>query len=109
MSRATSVRQRHHFHLADANFAAGIMLLEGEMTFLERLCEIQILVQLIAVHSDLDSGHLATAPDVVANLEVVGEPRVRLHELLIDVTESVQRPSANRIAMSAVDLGLVTV
>src|SRR5438105_14740467 len=94
-SGSISVCQWHDFHLADADFAAGIMLLEGEVSLLEGLREIQVLIQFVAIDGDLDPGHLATAPDVVAHFQFVGEPRVRLHELLIDVTESVQRPGAN--------------
>ena len=39
-----SVAQRHDFHLADADFAARIMLLECEVTFLERLRKVEVFV-----------------------------------------------------------------
>src|SRR5437588_1648833 len=85
------------------------MLLEGEVSLLEGLRKIQVLIQFVAIDGDLDPDHRSTAPNVVAHFQLVSKPRVRLYELLIDVTESVQRPGANRIAMGAVDLGLVTV
>src|SRR5206468_2893120 len=81
----------------------------GEVSILERLREIEVLIQLVAIDGDFDSGHWAASPDVVAHFQLVSEPGVWLHELLIDVTESVQRPRANRIAVRAVDLGLVTI
>src|SRR5438105_1712435 len=80
-----SVGQRHDFRLADVDLAAGIVLLEGKMAFLEGLGEIEVFIQLIAIDGDLDARHVAAAPFVIADLHLIAEPRVGLNELLIDM------------------------
>ena len=60
------------------------------MPCLERLREIEVLIQFVPIHSHFDPGHRATAPDVVADFQLVSEPGIGLHELLVDVTESVE-------------------
>ncbi len=85
------------------------MLLKGKVPLLVRQCKVQVLVEFVAVNRDFDSGHVTAAPHIVADFKSIGEPGVRLHVLLVDVTQTIQRTSANRIRMSAVDLGFVAV
>src|SRR5262249_50410752 len=108
-ANTASIGQRHDFYFADADFATRIVLLEGKMPLFERFGEIQVFIELVAIHSDFDAGHIATAPHVVANFDFIGEPSVRLDELLIDMAEAVERAGADGVAMRAVDLGLVAV
>src|SRR5579871_5454794 len=72
--RFTSIGQGQDFNLADSHAAAGIVLLEGEMSLLEGQREIEVFVQLGFVDADLDPRHFAAPPDVVADFQVVGEP-----------------------------------
>ena len=72
--RFQSVSQGHNLHLANADYAAGIMMLERKVSILERQRKVEVLVKFVAVDRDFDSGHLATAPHVIADFQVISKP-----------------------------------
>src|SRR5262245_2542391 len=74
------VWQRHDFDFANVHTAPRVMLLKREMSFLECQGEVQVLVQFFAVDADFDSRHLATAPDVVTNVQLICEPCIRFDQ-----------------------------
>jgi len=50
-------RQFRDLDFTNADFAPGVVLLEGKVPLLEGLGEVQIFIQLIAVDRDLDARH----------------------------------------------------
>ena len=80
------------------------MLLEGEVSFLECQREVEVFVELVAVDRNFDSGHLATAPDVIANFKVISKPGVGHQVLLVNVAETVFECSPDQPPTIAVTL-----
>lgn len=103
------VSEGRNFDFANADFAAGIMLLICEVASFVRQGKVHVLVEFVAIDGDFDPRHLAAAPDVVADFKLVLKPSVGLYVLLIDMAKSVQRTGSNRVSMSAVNLRLVAI
>lgn len=59
--------QFHDLDFANADFATRVVLLEGEVSFLEGLLEIKVLVQLVSIDGDLDSRYRTTPPHSVTD------------------------------------------
>src|SRR5271166_6657628 len=74
---------------------------------LPRVAVIEELVEQLAVDRDLDVGNHAPAILLGHGLDLIGEPGVGRNELVVDMNERVKRPRPDRVAVGAVDLGLV--
>lgn len=79
-------------------------MLESEVAFLKRLGEVEMLIQLVPIHGDLNASHFPAAPHVVSNFDFVSEPSIRLDESLVDMTKAVQRSGANGVGVCTIDL-----
>ena len=103
------VSQWQNFDLANADFAAGIMLLERKVSVFKCLAEIQVFVEYFAIDVELDACHFTATPDVITTFNFVSEPGVWFDKFMINVAHAVQRARANWIGVSAVDLCLMAV
>jgi hypothetical protein len=90
--RRVSVSQWQDFSFADVDDAAGIVMLECEVACGERLGKVHVFVQLVVIDGYFDPSHLAASPDGITDFDLVREPRVRLHKLLVDVTNRTANP-----------------
>ena len=109
LAAISSVRQFHHFDLANRDLAARIVVLEGEITILPFLLEVQIVIKFVVVDDHSHVRDRPAAPIVVAHFDFVFEPRVGLDQLLVDVALAVQRAGADRVGVCAVDLCFVAI
>ena len=98
-----------HFDIPNRDFAAGIVLLEGKISLLKGLVKVKILVEFVAIDRDLDACNRPVAPYIIADVQVISEPRIRRGQSFVDMAHAVKRPRTNRIGMRTVDLHLVTV
>ena len=71
------LRQFHYLDFANGHYASRVVVLEGKMTFLEEQIKVEKLVQLIAIYRHLDPCKWSVTPNIVTDLNLVGEPHVR--------------------------------
>ena len=71
--------------------------------------KVEVFIKFIVIDRDFDSSDFATAPNVIADLDFISKPGIRLYVLLVNVAQTVKRTSTNRVSVSTVNLSFVAV